>query len=228
MRELRHRRAERAVQQNLLRRVRDVIVAAHHVRDRHLHIVGHDRQVIGGMAVRAQDDEVFDVARRRTRSARARDRRNAIVPSRHPEADRPRRADRARARAISSAVSAQQVRSYCHAPPALLGRLALRLQLVRRAVAVVRVAARDEPRRPSRDADRGARDWKYGRVRSADRRALRPSRARASAGRRGCLSTMSVDERSTSVSSMRRTNMPPWRRANSQLKSAVRAPPTCR
>src|SRR5262245_4530186 len=39
---------------------------------------------------------------------------------------------------------------------------------------------------------------------------------------------MSTDDRSTSVSSMRRTNTPPVRRANSQLNSAVRAPPTCR
>src|SRR5947209_18756958 len=31
-----------------------------------------------------------------------------------------------------------------------------------------------------------------------------------------------------SVSSMRNRNLPPWCRANSQLKSAVRAPPICR
>jgi hypothetical protein len=37
----------------------------------------------------------------------------------------------------------------------------------------------------------------------------------------------SVD-RSRSVSSMRRTYVPPFLRAHSQLKSAVRAPPTCR
>jgi hypothetical protein len=35
-------------------------------------------------------------------------------------------------------------------------------------------------------------------------------------------------ERSRSVSSMRRTNVPPWWRAKRKLKSAVRAPPTCR
>ena len=34
-------------------------------------------------------------------------------------------------------------------------------------------------------------------------------------------------ERSKSVSSMRRMNVPPWPRASSQLKSAVRALPTC-
>ena len=35
-------------------------------------------------------------------------------------------------------------------------------------------------------------------------------------------------ERSRSVSSTRRMNLPPWRRANAQLKSAVRAPPRWR
>jgi hypothetical protein len=38
--------------------------------------------------------------------------------------------------------------------------------------------------------------------------------------------TISADDRSASVSSMRRMNAPPWRRAYNQLKSAVRAPPT--
>ena len=61
VREPRDRRADRLVQQHLLRRVRDVIVAADHMRDPHLHIVGHDRQVIGGMAVGSEDDEVLDV-----------------------------------------------------------------------------------------------------------------------------------------------------------------------
>ena len=35
-------------------------------------------------------------------------------------------------------------------------------------------------------------------------------------------------ERLRSVSSIRRRNRPPWWRANSQLNSAVRAPPMCR
>ena len=39
-------------------------------------------------------------------------------------------------------------------------------------------------------------------------------------------STFSGVERSRSVSSMRSTNVPPCRRARSQLKIAVRAPPT--
>ena len=39
VREARLRRADRAIQQDLLRRVGNVIVAPHHVRDLHLHIV---------------------------------------------------------------------------------------------------------------------------------------------------------------------------------------------
>ncbi len=39
VRELRHGRPQRAVQQDVLRRIRDVIVSAHHMRDRHLHVV---------------------------------------------------------------------------------------------------------------------------------------------------------------------------------------------
>ena len=61
MGELRHRRAERFVQHQLFRRVRDVIVAADHMRHLHLDVVGHDREMVGGMAVGAEDDEVFEV-----------------------------------------------------------------------------------------------------------------------------------------------------------------------
>ena len=61
MRERRNRPAERLIQQHVLGRVRDVIVAAHHVRDLHVDVVDDDRQVIGGLAVRPQDHEVFDV-----------------------------------------------------------------------------------------------------------------------------------------------------------------------
>src|SRR5262245_17842657 len=39
---------------------------------------------------------------------------------------------------------------------------------------------------------------------------------------------LSSVERERSVSSMRRMKVPRWWRAKSQLKSAVRAPPTCR
>src|ERR671913_505639 len=44
---------------------------------------------------------------------------------------------------------------------------------------------------------------------------------------RSSCSTDSSVERSRSVSSIRSTNVPPFLRAKSQLKSAVRTPPTC-
>ena len=61
MRERGHRAAERLVEQHLLRRVRDVVVAADDVRDLHVDVVDDDRQVIGRVAVGAEDDEVLDV-----------------------------------------------------------------------------------------------------------------------------------------------------------------------
>jgi hypothetical protein len=61
VRELRHRRAQGFEQHHVLGRVRDVVVASHHVCNPHLHIVRDDRQVVGGLPIRAQDDEVLDV-----------------------------------------------------------------------------------------------------------------------------------------------------------------------
>ena len=61
MRKLRHRRAERLVEQNLLVRVREMVLTANHVRDPHLDVVEHDRKVVKRMAVRAQQHEVFDL-----------------------------------------------------------------------------------------------------------------------------------------------------------------------
>ena len=61
VRELRHRRAHRLVQQHLLRCIRDVVIAAHHLRHLHLHIVNNDREVVGRVRVGTNDDKVFDV-----------------------------------------------------------------------------------------------------------------------------------------------------------------------
>jgi hypothetical protein len=55
------RRAERLVEQDLLRRVRDVVVAADDVRDAHGDIVAHHGEVVDRRAVGAQDDEILDV-----------------------------------------------------------------------------------------------------------------------------------------------------------------------
>ena len=61
MGELRHRRTERLIENHLLRRVRNVIVAAHDVRDLHLHVVRDDGEVVGWLAVGPEDHEVLDV-----------------------------------------------------------------------------------------------------------------------------------------------------------------------
>src|SRR5437773_187591 len=70
-------------------------------------------------------------------------------------------------------------------------------------------------------------DWKYG---AQGPPTFGPSSQSSPSQRRPSRmpSIMSSDERSASVSSMRRTKTPPSRRAKSQLKSAVRAPPTCK
>ena len=56
------RGAERLVHQNLLGSVRDMVGAPHDVRHAHLEIVGDHTEMISGMAVGAQENEVFDVA----------------------------------------------------------------------------------------------------------------------------------------------------------------------
>ena len=59
--ELRHIGVQRAIQQDLLRRIRDVIVAAHHERNAHRDVVTHHGHVVHGRTVGTEDDEVLDV-----------------------------------------------------------------------------------------------------------------------------------------------------------------------
>ena len=106
---------------------------------------------------------------------------------------------------------------------ARLGRLALGVELLGRAVAVVRAARLHQPRGVPPGRARSARSDG-----SRAPAAPRPSRGRASVSASTMSSMFSSVERERSVSSMRRMKTPPWWRANSQLKSAVRAPPTCR
>src|SRR5207253_5810508 len=61
VRELGHLGTYRAIEQDLFWRIRNVIVATNDVRDRHVDIVRNHGQLIGGMTVRTEDDEVFDV-----------------------------------------------------------------------------------------------------------------------------------------------------------------------
>ena len=60
MRERRHRGAERAEEQDVLRRVREMIVAARDVRDGHVDVVDDDGEVIRRIAVGAEQNEVVD------------------------------------------------------------------------------------------------------------------------------------------------------------------------
>src|SRR6266545_2921401 len=69
-------------------------------------------------------------------------------------------------------------------------------------------------------------DWRYGPwspPASGPSSQLSPSQRRSS----NAVRSASFVDRATSVSSMRRMNVPPEPRASSQLKSAVRALPTC-
>ena len=52
--------AERAEEQHVLRRVREMVVAARDVRDGHVDVVDDDGEVIGRIAVGAEQDEVVD------------------------------------------------------------------------------------------------------------------------------------------------------------------------
>src|SRR5204863_124400 len=58
--ELRRRELHRFVNQNLAWRVRDVILAAHHVRHAHQSVIYHHGKVVGGIPVRTQDDLIAD------------------------------------------------------------------------------------------------------------------------------------------------------------------------
>ena len=55
------RPVERLINQNLLGGVGEVVGAANDVGDAHVEVVGHHAQVVGGLAVAAQQDKVFDL-----------------------------------------------------------------------------------------------------------------------------------------------------------------------
>ena len=61
VRELRHRRAQRLINQNLLMRVRQVILAPNDMSDAHFNVVEHDRKVIERMTIRTKQHQIFDL-----------------------------------------------------------------------------------------------------------------------------------------------------------------------
>ena len=160
-----------SVQQNLLRRVGDVIVAAHHVRDAHVDVVGNDGQLVRGRAVGADDDEVFDAHVRHGDGSvhEILERRLALGHAHAHDVRRARRFARG-----DLAGRQRRTRAIVHprAAGGFRGRT-LRLQLLRRAVAVVRVAGRDQSLREIAMAIEPLR-LEVRSVRSANARALVP------------------------------------------------------
>ena len=74
----RRRCAQRQQHVHLPRRVVQMIVAADHMGDLHVHVVDHDAEVIGGRAVGARDDQIVEFAHSETRRGRARHRRRRL------------------------------------------------------------------------------------------------------------------------------------------------------
>ena len=93
MRELRRRRAKCLEEQHMLRRVRDVVVAADDMRNRHVHVVDDDGEMVRGVAIGPLHHEVLDV-----RGIELDPPTHGVVKGsgarRHLEADRARRAGR--------------------------------------------------------------------------------------------------------------------------------------
>ena len=113
-----------------------MIVAANHVRNRHLDVVGHDGEVIGGLTVRSEDDEILDLS-----ALNLDDPVDQVVESHRALGDsHPNGARRVRALAGVDFLGCKSGTSPVVEPPATgpLGRLPLGFQFVGSAVAVVR------------------------------------------------------------------------------------------
>ncbi len=176
------RRAEGPEQQQLARRVGEVVVAADDVRDAHVAVVDHRGEVVAGGAVGAHDDEVADgalldhngaaddvVDGRRRRPARGTAASTARGP---PDGPRPRRA-RGRGSAGRSAACGPRPSAPRAAPRGVPASRSRGTQRRRR-----RAAAPPRDTRPSARSGGTAR-------KGLRPRAPRPTRAPASADRRG-------------------------------------------
>src|SRR2546430_266716 len=107
----RRRRAERLVQEHLLRRIRKMIRAANHVRDAHVDVVDYDAELVHRLAkflvafAGAQQDEILDLIIGKFALAKHRVRKSRRSTSGNLEADR-----RLRARCRGLAVAARTAR----------------------------------------------------------------------------------------------------------------------
>ena len=207
MREPRRRPAERGVQQQLSRRVRDVVVAADHVGDLHQVIVDDAREVVGRQPIRAQHDEVVEHLVLE-RDAAAYD----VLPRGLSRGAIEREADRVGAPLVlvrapaggveraAATVVAWRLAALGHARAALL-------ELLRRAEARIAAAGRQQFVRVAAGSVRGARTGST--ARGVRRRpGPRPTRDRASACCRG--------------------SPPPTRRSNGRRRCPRCAGRTCR
>ena len=218
MAEARHRESQGARQQDLLGGIGEVVVAAEHHVDARVGVVAHHRQVVGRAVVGAQDDQVVDVP----------------VAEAHGAVDGVLPVGRALRDEEAHHVGLARLRPlFCLAGASASAR--------RRAARVARPPGRRcwrgrgrVPRASRSPGTHARRPEACGRRRCvlppgrSGRRVPRPSRCRATRAPRRIASVIASFERARSVSSMRSTKVPPLWRASSQLKSAVRAPPTCR
>ncbi len=189
VRERRHRVAEGAEQQDVLGRVREMVLAADHVADLHRRVVDDDREVVERRAVAADDDEVAAEVRDVDLDAAADD----VVEGDDPLPDaEPQGADPA-LRLARGALLGRQRRApadVARRQPGRLLRRAVGVELLGGAVAGVRLVVGEQParglrieRQPLHLAVR--RDAARGPPRRRPP-GPRPSAAPASAGRRGC------------------------------------------
>ena len=187
--EERDRVAERAEHQDLLRRVREVVLAADDVADLHRGVVDHDREVVERRAVAADDDEVAAEVRDVDLDPAADDVVEGDDAGPDPEADRARSDPRPRARLVpprSARRSGRRSAAAAWPPPAPCGR--------RRAPRACSSRGRPcrppgDDRRPRRRTAAGASGDTARTARGRPRRrprGPRPSAGRASAARRGC------------------------------------------
>jgi hypothetical protein len=211
VREHRQRRTERAIDQELARRVRDMVIAADHMRDRHADIIDDAGEVVGRQTIRAHQHEVVEhLAREADAAAHDVVPRDLLGDLGTREAQRGTRSRGAtRGTLLGGERTTAPVVTRILAARELLG--APRLELLGRAEA--RICAPIASRRCAYSSYSARRSvWKYGPYAPpTPGPSSQVSPSQRIPFRIAC--TDASVERSASVSSMRSTNVPPMTRA---------------